>query len=203
MYYGGVWASSSTSNLLIYGVYVVAACDGVRPICGFCTKRGLSPCVFLGSMTRVDEELAERNLVEVKLRKHQRTHQLHRQPQSGTSNDRNPNIPSNESTASDPAAAAVTVPPPSVAPEGGPSLLVREKLAHESVADDLEFLRLSGLSLDSDLAGSLSRPGAPAEEEMELCKIYFTFRHTPGLFVHMRSFFKSFSTIDPFLLYAL
>ncbi|KAJ1569403.1 hypothetical protein HK405_005388 [Cladochytrium tenue] len=34
-------------------------CDGVRPACGFCVKLS-EPCVYHGTMTRVDETLAAR-----------------------------------------------------------------------------------------------------------------------------------------------
>ncbi|KAJ1568721.1 hypothetical protein HK405_014589 [Cladochytrium tenue] len=143
----------------------------------------------------VDQELAERNQAEIERLQQQHQHQLQQQPPSHA-----PIIqPFFSTDSSSPDSVPAIVPPPSVAPAGGPSLLLREKPIHESIADDLEFLRLSGLSLNSHLAGRRDRPGAPAEEEMELCKAYFTKLYNPGFFVHMRSFFKSFNSIDPLL----
>ncbi|KAJ1553048.1 hypothetical protein HK405_009111, partial [Cladochytrium tenue] len=43
-------------------------CDGVRPVCGNCIKRAIKRCVFLGTKTKVDVELAERNKLEIEER---------------------------------------------------------------------------------------------------------------------------------------
>ncbi|KAJ1569716.1 hypothetical protein HK405_004914 [Cladochytrium tenue] len=60
-------------------------CDGVRPICGYCLKKGHAKCVYLGSVTRVDQELANQNLAILERRrakiaarlKHQRSDSDH------------------------------------------------------------------------------------------------------------------------------
>ncbi|KAI9359247.1 fungal-specific transcription factor domain-containing protein [Zopfochytrium polystomum] len=43
-------------------------CDGVRPCCGNCIKRSIKRCIFLGTKTKVDSELAEKNMVEIEER---------------------------------------------------------------------------------------------------------------------------------------
>ncbi|KAI9351559.1 fungal-specific transcription factor domain-containing protein [Zopfochytrium polystomum] len=40
-------------------------CDGVRPACGFCLKRNITPCVFLGNKSRVDECLASKHKAQI------------------------------------------------------------------------------------------------------------------------------------------
>ncbi|KAI9350015.1 fungal-specific transcription factor domain-containing protein [Zopfochytrium polystomum] len=44
-------------------------CDGVRPACGFCVKRGIYPCTFLGNKTRVDEQLASKHRAQIDRRR--------------------------------------------------------------------------------------------------------------------------------------
>ncbi|KAI9324967.1 fungal-specific transcription factor domain-containing protein [Zopfochytrium polystomum] len=40
-------------------------CDGVRPVCGNCIRRSIKRCVFLGTKSKVDTALAEKNIAEI------------------------------------------------------------------------------------------------------------------------------------------
>ncbi|KAJ1569564.1 hypothetical protein HK405_002190 [Cladochytrium tenue] len=176
-------------------------CDGVRPVCGSCRKRGDPQCVFLGSKSHVDHALAE---------KHQRQiDRWKRREAARRSYDALVSSALVATASAGPSVSRPTTHPTAVlgssllpvklpdqslvkagagvgdenTPEGLPPLLYKMTLgmSYYDVDEEPNASAAPSPLLPSSPALDIHRPGAPAVEEQSLIDAFFLIKSIPDL----------------------
>ncbi|KAI9327302.1 fungal-specific transcription factor domain-containing protein [Zopfochytrium polystomum] len=178
-------------------------CDGVRPLCGFCAKRGIATCVFLGSKERVDQDLATKYQAEVERR--------------GSTRDRRATFSKMSPTLNETPASRQPVDPHQESSKGGGVDQFSESARAALPSDTstravlsqfdshlfgfIPYSRFSSLSLEPTQANlfHLHRPNAPPGEEARLVSYFFALREFPLNFIHRPSFFANMDAANPLL----
>ncbi|KAI9342762.1 fungal-specific transcription factor domain-containing protein [Zopfochytrium polystomum] len=154
-------------------------CDGVRPTCGYCLKKGYLPCVFLGSKKQIDADLAKQHQTVV------------------GSASKPPPPPSARSHPSQ------MLSPPRTEDSTASSI----KASNPALHDLLNSMRIAG-SVFVEPTGSeagkfevmqLRRPGSIESEERILVDLVFSSQSLELSYIHKRWYIMNFPNVHPLL----